>query len=286
MRYASLVAIVSGTPDDEAVIVQTCELVRRHAARARILVAVPTMVKAAAPVGIGSGLLAAQAWTALDDSRRRVVEHVRGLAAEHTARLGLAAASPGETAPVTIAAEAATPWLGLQQELPLADLVIIGRSSARGDGPWTGVLSDVLMTARAPVLVVRDDRPVLGQPVAIAWDGSLEAGRAVRAALPLLAEAPAVIVLQDPDELGDAAGAVDPERLTAYLDGHGVKPVKTVRTAGAHAGPALVQGAVDAGAAVLVAGAYGHARLREAVLGGATRTFLEAPKGPHLLLCH
>lgn len=55
---------------------------------------------------------------------------------------------------------------------------------------------------------------------------------------------------------------------------------------GAKVGPALLDAAQAFGAALLVAGAYRHSRLAEALFGGATRAFLEARDGPHLLIAH
>jgi nucleotide-binding universal stress UspA family protein len=109
----------------------------------------------------------------------------------------------------------------------------------------------------------------------------------VRAALPLLKDASRVAILQHIDEIDvDAGSLADPARLTTYLAAHDVAVDRVIQTHGRNIGAALLEAADDYGAALLVAGAYGHARLREALFGGATRAFLAARNGPHLFLAH
>lgn len=173
------------------------------------------------------------------------------------------------------------------RELPLADIVVVGHSSASLGGVVAGPFGEALMEAKAPVLVARGETPAAGRPAAVAWDGSLQAARAVRAAIPLLREASKVAILQDPDELDVSAGARgDPARLERYLRTRGVATDRTIEARGRHVGQALLQAAGDFDAAMLVAGAYGHSRLGEALFGGATRAMLSPKTGPHLVLSH
>jgi nucleotide-binding universal stress UspA family protein len=186
-----------------------------------------------------------------------------------------------------IAQRGATTWADLMRELPLADIVVVGQSSAAKGGSFAGPLGEALMEAKAPVFVARGGDPAGGKPAAVAWDGSLQAARAVRAAIPLLKEASKVTILQDPDELDLSPGAqADPKRLEGYLRARGVATDATIEVRGRHVGRALLDAAVDAGAALLVAGAYGHSRLGEALFGGASRTMLGAKNGPHLFVSH
>jgi len=287
MPYFSLAAVVAGADDDAQVIDLTCALAARQGALAKVVSATPVEMPMLAPVGLGAGgLLSAEAWKAVDEHRRDVLSRTLRLVETATAAHGLTRAAAGAPA-VRMAVSAATPWQALQRELPLADLVLMAASSARADGPWTGLMADVLMGARAPLLLTRGDAPVCGGHVAIAWDGSLEAGRAVRAAAPLLQEAAKVTILQRPGDL-DAGkdGAADPERLGEYLRAAGARDVSIKLIKGEPVGPAILETVASIGAGVLVSGAFGHARLREAVLGGATRAFLQAREGPHLFLCH
>jgi nucleotide-binding universal stress UspA family protein len=116
----------------------------------------------------------------------------------------------------------------------------------------------------------------------VAWNGSREAARAVADALPLLAAAERVSILMvrpEPDGMGAPPGA----DVTHHLGRHGVK-VEPVRIDDAgDVGALLLARCAAAGADVLVMGAYGHSRLRELVLGGATRTVLHETTLPVLL---
>jgi nucleotide-binding universal stress UspA family protein len=131
------------------------------------------------------------------------------------------------------------------------------------------------------VLVARSGFSV-GGVVAIAWDGGKEASRAVRTAMPLLEKASKVVILSAP---AAAQRQFDPVDLKAYLGARGVKAEITALEGAGDAAPRLLKAAVEAGANVLVAGAFGHPRLQEFVFGGATRTFLNAA-APSLFLSH
>lgn len=188
---------------------------------------------------------------------------------------------------VHVAPREGAQWLGVVKHMPLADLTIMAWAGARNPSALGGLLSDVMFHIRAPVLIARGEGPVVDRPAALAWDNSPEAGRALHAAMPLLRKARSVVVLQDPDGLDwQQQGAAAPSRLADYLAMHGVLGVSVQEVRGNREGPALLEAAEAAGAAVLVSGAYGHGRLQEWMLGGATRSFLTAPTGPHLLLCH
>lgn len=117
----------------------------------------------------------------------------------------------------------------------------------------------------------------------VAWDFSRAAARAVADAMPMLARAKRVHVLTVSNEK-----ALDPERsgseLATYLGRHGIETVVDhVDAAGRKIGAVLEAQIEKAQADVLVMGAFGHSRLREFVLGGATRTMLMTPPVPVFL---
>ena len=179
------------------------------------------------------------------------------------------------------------PAVATSQASVLADLIVFGAEAARGRTALGGLFAATLLFDQAPVLLVRNDQPVLGAPIAIAWDASREAGRAVRAALPLLAQAPAITIIQCPRGLAaDQRETADPERLTAYLSHHSKVKPKVAVVDGDREGEAILDAAGREGCDLLVSGGYGRPRLQEFVLGGATRTFVEAREGPHLFLAH
>ena len=142
-----------------------------------------------------------------------------------------------------------------------ADLIVFPHDVARG--PARTAFIRVLTESEKPVLLAGRDPPA-GAPraIAVGWDGSLPAARALTAALPFLATAKSVDLLT----IGEPAGIAAVEAVD-YLALHGVtaslRPLPP-----APAGPALL--AAARGADLLVLGAYGHNRLMERVFGGAT----------------
>ena len=167
-----------------------------------------------------------------------------------------------------------------------ADLLIVGRDH---DGaPWHNLdPADALMSVGRPVLVTPSQpmRAPESGPAVIAWKDTPEAQRAVAAALPLLRSATAVHVLEicDPERLADATAGVGD--VVDYLRRHGVAATGVAQARRSQAAAQILEFAQGAQASLIVAGAYGHARLREWALGGVTRDLLaECPVC--LLLIH
>ena len=128
-----------------------------------------------------------------------------------------------------------------------------------------------MTAAGAPVLMVPPGvSGVIGRTVLVAWNGKREAARAAHDALPFLQGAERVELCA----IGEGAGA-GLDDAAGMLRRHGV-PVQAERLAGGdlHAGEMLLAQAVAHRADLLVMGAYGHSRLRELVIGGATRHVL------------
>ena len=132
------------------------------------------------------------------------------------------------------------------------------------------------------MVVPRSGRfPKTGRTVLVAWKDSRESARAVRAALPLMVDAEKVILLQvDPPD-GSDAQVID---KATHLARHGINAdAHHTVSAGVPIGEVLLSSVADHDADCLVMGAYGHTRLREWVLGGATRSVLESMTVPTLL---
>ena len=118
--------------------------------------------------------------------------------------------------------------------------------------------------------------------VAIAWDGSCSATRAVRDAMPFIVQARQVSIVTAFDDKDIGAQTV--LGLNQYLARHGVEARHDdVSAAGISVGLALQDGAIVTGAGLLVMGAFGHSRLREFILGGATRATFDDLRLPVLL---
>jgi nucleotide-binding universal stress UspA family protein len=287
MTYAVLLAAACGVDDDRAAIALSAELAQRQSSLVRVLMSLPDPVSAVTSWGPGGAYIAPEVIDELESIRDEQAATIAAVAKTAAANQGLAFGY-GDSAPRLIVEPLQTPpWDALARALPLVDLVVMSGEAAKGAGLATGPFAETLMSARTPVLIARGgDLPENGV-VAVAWNGGLEAGRAVRAAMPLLREAAKVVILQDPHGL-DAAerDAAAPDRLAQYLTLSGVRVVEAVNVLQGRDGFPLAVAAEAAGARLLVAGAYGHARLREWVLGGATRALLESKGGPHLLIAH
>jgi nucleotide-binding universal stress UspA family protein len=163
----------------------------------------------------------------------------------------------------------------------LADLVIVAGASEGQDEGFAPGLEAALFETGGPVLMVPGAvSGDFGKAVAVAWDGTMEAARAARGALPLRAEA-VFVLTADMDK-----AQAKPSQLASYLAQHGIE-AKTwaFRPDGTSLGEALLAEAGEAGADMLVMGAYGHSRLRELVLGGVTRT-VTAKAGIPVLMAH
>ena len=173
-------------------------------------------------------------------------------------------------------------WSALSMEGRLSDVVVFDDNAARGKGPLAESFQQVVADEQRPTIVARAGLSV-GGVVAVAWDGGKEASRAARTALPLLQRAARVIVLAAP---ASSARYFDPARLQAFFNERGIASEVRSLSEGGDPGAALVRAAKDAGADLLVAGAFGHPRLQEYIFGGTTRAFLNATDAPSLFLSH
>jgi nucleotide-binding universal stress UspA family protein len=164
-----------------------------------------------------------------------------------------------------------------------ADLMLLGQHDP-APSAYSGVQPDfaasVLVASGKPGLVMpfigAGDK--LGETLLVAWKPSPEAARAVAAAMPLLQRAKRVH-LACWDEAGEDSGDA-PRPIERYLANHGIAPTlhrSTLAGPETHAvGELLLSLAADVQADLLVMGCYGHGRAHEWVLGGATRTVLQA----------
>ncbi len=154
------------------------------------------------------------------------------------------------------------------------DLLIIGRGEVeKSTGPQR-VLDpgDVLMQAGRPVLIVPPgvDNVALDH-VVIAWKDARESRRAIADALPFLKAARTVSILElcGEEEVEESKSAL--ADIVAYLGRHAIAAKGEARIL-SKSDPAteIIAFAKEQGADLIVAGAYGHARLREWVFGGVT----------------
>jgi nucleotide-binding universal stress UspA family protein len=277
----SILAVVTGASDDEAVIAVAADLASRHKSTAVVASSFPTV----APT-LSDELASPGTWQALQVEEEAAKQKIEALVREQALRFGLPV-GPSINAGLVIAQSSVGNGASLNCELPLIDLAITGQSNVGGGGVWAGPLARTLMEARTPVYLARRGISAAGLAAAVAWDGSFEASRAVRAALPLLKDASEVAILQSPENLDRTPNArADPERLAKYLRQRGVVQVRVIEVPGRKIGPSVLSAAKTFGAALLIAGAYHHSRLGEGIFGGATRSFLEQTSEPDLFISH
>jgi nucleotide-binding universal stress UspA family protein len=170
-----------------------------------------------------------------------------------------------------------------------ADLVVVGQ--AEPDSPPMATPSDlaedVTMASERPVLIVPHigvAKPP-GKTAMLCWNDSREATRAATAALPLLKAAEKTIVLIV-DPRGGAGRAEPGTNVAQWLARHGVKvTVQRDTAADSDVGGVILSRAADHDVDLIVMGIYGHSRMRERVLGGASRTLLASMTVP-LLVAH
>lgn len=163
------------------------------------------------------------------------------------------------------------------------DLVVLGRSDRVVDQPHTDVVEQTLIHSGRPVLVApAQTQTDIGDNVAIGWNGSAEATRALTASLPFLSSARGVSIITIGDRHQGSAAA-----LVEYLGWHGIagKHRHLPAVEGAGVGQQLLSAAHDQGATLLVMGGYGHVPWREFLFGGATREVVGVSLMP-LLLTH
>lgn len=285
MSILSVLAAVTGAPDDEFAVAIAADLAKRHASSA-VVVNTFEDFPAGAPVpAFSGGAYAREVWTAFRERADSVEREIVALVDKEAENFGLSRS--GGVGSMVLAATAETSRAALMRELTVADLAVVAQSCVAEAGSWVGPLGEALMDARTPVFLARSRESTAGRSAVVAWDGGFQCARAVRSALPLLKDSSHVAIVQDTDGLDVSAGApANPERLREYLTTHGVTVETVLAAKGRKVGPAILDAARGFGAALLVAGAYRHARIQEAIIGGATRTFLRDDTGPHLLISH
>ena len=161
------------------------------------------------------------------------------------------------------------------------------RNCSRGETLKDKVIEGALFSSGKPLLLVPEGSQPTLKPkrVLVAWDSRVEASRAVRESLEMLAAAESVrLALVDPVEGDDYHGAEPGADAAAYLARHGVKvTVDRLPSSNHSVAEVLRRHAIDTSSELMVMGAYGHSRLRERIFGGVTRSILESPPLPILM---
>ncbi len=172
----------------------------------------------------------------------------------------------------------------LQDSAALADILVLNSSLSDRLAPdMVPTVSDTVLKCGRPILAVPDDSRGIdfGRHVLAAWDGSGPAAEALRAAVPLLASAEGVTIIEIGEIRGEPA-----EEVAAYLSRHGIQPrVEHLEVPEEGVAAGLLAEMNRRQPAFCIMGAYGHSRLRESVFGGITRKMLTEARVP-LFLAH
>lgn len=280
MAYKSILTVLNFLPDVAGTIASASRLARAQDAHLDILVlGIDRTQLGYSYIGSGAELMQVAIERAEEDAR----------AVESAVKQAL----EGEPGDLRYSVEAVVTQIGALTELVaqrarFADLVVAARPYGAGKGADSeAVVEAAMFEGRAPVLVL----PVHGLPenpvpqrVVLAWNQSAEAMVAARQALPLLKSAQKVdITVIDPathgPERSDPGG-----HLCQLLVRHGVKAeVSVLAKSLPKVSEVIARHITDTNADLLVMGAYGHSRFREAILGGATRAMLEKAEVPVLM---
>jgi nucleotide-binding universal stress UspA family protein len=184
----------------------------------------------------------------------------------------------------TVTTPAASSTAEIVQHTRFSDLVIQQRLPQGEGHERTRILAEtILFDADTPLLLLPAETSLIAPPskIMISWDESAAALRATRQALPLLSDRAYVhVVLVDPPK--DAPDRSDPGGAFAqFLSRHGIKcEVSVCNRTDNSISATLERRAEELGCDMIVMGAYGHSRLRQAIFGGTTRDILMNAKAP------
>ena len=177
----------------------------------------------------------------------------------------------------------------LAERARFADLLLLGQHDTENP-PTISAFSlpeKVVVDAGTPILVVptRGTYDDIGRHVLVTWDGSREAARTLRDAMPLLQAAERVSLLAvDPDRQGHIHSGANAPEVAAHLARHGVPTEATEISSGEKSVTEVFMAHLaKLGADLLVMGAYGRPRLLEFMLGGTTQDLLDRTTVPVLM---
>ncbi len=164
------------------------------------------------------------------------------------------------------------------------DLSIVGQARPDSESPEDAIIEGALFGSGRPVLIVPwiQKAGVKLDRVLVCWDGSRNAARAMADALPLLRRAGVVevITIDAAERRNEIAGA----DIAEHLARHGLKvELKSIVDKANDVAITILNHVADSCADLIVMGGYGHSRLREFVLGGATRGLLRSMTAPTLM---
>jgi nucleotide-binding universal stress UspA family protein len=275
--FRDLMFPASGTAGDENALAAAIELASQLDAHLSLVQTINLPLPLASPWGMQPDVLLADA----DRDLRQAGE---------TRAARLRDRMKGETIPweVRIAESHLTdPGRLLSLHARHADLTIMtGPASAADDAVIRELFGDLLLESGRPLLVIPSGHQARlpATHVVVAWQPTREATRALHDALPFLLLASSVDVVTVDPVVSESGHGQDPGvDIGTHLARHGLEVnVVAIPHRGEGITQALLRHATESGAQLLVAGGYGHTRLRAWMLGGTTRELLQAAHIPVL----
>jgi nucleotide-binding universal stress UspA family protein len=180
----------------------------------------------------------------------------------------------------------------LREHTKYADLLLLNQDQPDDpDNASYGLADALLFEGGCPCMVVPHSGKLKtpGKRVLLTWNASRESAHALREAMPFLTRAETVVVLSsepDDSDVDMARGHPHAQELSRFLESHGIEAISSgISDPDMSATDAIIGQAAEMNADLIVMGAYGHARLREIILGGVTRDLLKQAPVP-LLLAH
>lgn len=184
------------------------------------------------------------------------------------------------------------PYIGPDVEVMLnslySDLLLVGYPETPG-APFAWSSFKALQQTSVPILIIPRSwgSRAIARRITVAWNASRQARRAVADALPLLLTAQTVdLLIVDQERAAERHGENPGADMAAYLSRHGVQV--NLRRASSRGKPieeAIVAHATEINSDLIVFGAYSHSRIREAFLGGVSRTLLAEVPLPLFVSC-
>jgi nucleotide-binding universal stress UspA family protein len=276
MTYRSILVHADETPRCSARLDIAFELAQAFGAHVTALAIVPEIpVPASVEVAYGEQLAAAH-----ERAVREALDPVKAAFTQRAQRAGIASFEWREARGDVVLLAAL--------HARYADLLVVGQVDPGDDRtrPVAGFLENLILSVGRPVLVVPYAGTfggIFAKPL-VAWNASRESTRAVTDALPLLQRAKQVtVIVVDPRQDAEIHGELPGSDIALYLARHGVKAEAHPTPSGdVDIGDVILSRASDIDADLVVMGAWGHSRMRELVMGGATRSLLEQMTVPVL----
>lgn len=234
-----------------------------------------------------AGQLAQQELARAAEARERAAEQARAEFQRICAAHGVPVCAPDASDPVLSACWHQTEGSyasAVTMRAPAYDLMVVPNPSTTT--PAREIAEHTLLETGRPVLLSpARPEPDPSRSAMIAWSPSLQAWRAVTAAVPLMATASRVeIVSVGEDEAAVAESRAD---VIRYLGWHGITATaRQVKPLSRSVGDTLLHEASEAGIGMLVMGAYSHSRMRELLLGGVTRHVLSSVAVTPVFMAH